>query len=146
MNGKVLIVDDEPEVAKGLILALGRRSPHFTIIQSASHEDAVLQFKNQKPEVAILDLTINIELGPESGLRLLDTLVELDPSTRFIVLTGHAKNEKGLEALNRGAFTYLEKPGDPEGILVFINDGIAVANRKRNNWSSNSLNPQVIKA
>ena len=140
MSNCVLIIDDEIEVARALKKSLLRRDPNLEIDQKNNHQDAILFIKKNKPEIIILDLTIDISKGPISGLTLLEEILETDPTSRVIVLTGHSKNEKGMDALNRGAFTYLEKPGNPDVILSFIKDSFEVVNLKRSSLKKESLN------
>ncbi len=131
MESRILVVDDEPEVARSLIKSIERRDPKILCSFAESFNEAINIFNSEKPQVVLLDLTIEVNTGPESGLKLLDQLFRLDQTTRVIVLTGHAKSENGIEALHRGAFTYLEKPANPDTILVFIKDGIEICNLKR---------------
>lgn len=138
MTSSILIVDDEPEVARSLGKALERRGVDFEIEYAHTHKDAVSVFKKNKPEVAILDLTIDPSVGAESGLLLLDALVKLDTTCRFIILTSHSSLEYGIEALKRGALSYHEKPGDPDLLLSLIKDGISVASLKRTEKNTNT--------
>ncbi len=131
MKAQVLIVDDEPEVARSLGKALERRGADFQILYAHSSNEARAGFKKHKPEIVILDLTIDPSSGAESGLSLLDSLIKIDSTTRFLILTSHSSSEYGLEALKRGALSYHEKPGDPDLILSLIKDGITTTNLKR---------------
>jgi DNA-binding NtrC family response regulator len=142
MEGLVLLVDDEPEVARSLQKALERRDADFTIRLAHTKHEALADFKKHKPEVVILDLTIAPSEGPESGLSLLDSLIKSDPTTRFLVLTSHSSAEYGIDALKRGALSYHEKPGNPDLILSLIRDGISSTRLKRSSQSldiSNTL-------
>ena len=143
MGGKLLVIDDEPEVARALIKSLERRDVEFEIAYAQNALDAVEKFKSEKPEIVLLDLTLDISEGPNSGLNLLTILSEIDPNTRFVVLTGHSKFEKGIEALNRGAFTYIEKPADTEIIRALVTDAINIVQFKRDDFSRNSTDPII---
>jgi DNA-binding NtrC family response regulator len=137
MFGKILIVDDEADVAKSLMKALERREAKFEILYASNPKDALSITKAEKPELIIIDLTIELDKGPESGLSLLDKLIELDSNHRIIVLTGHSKFEKGIEALNRGALTYLEKPADADLILSLAYDSINIVQLRRESQIKN---------
>jgi DNA-binding NtrC family response regulator len=127
----ILLVDDEPEVAKSLARALERRSSNEQYLFAHTRKEALTQIKKESPQVVLLDLTIDTAEGPQSGLSLLNEIVALDPTLRVIVLTSHASSEYGIEALQRGALSYHEKPGDPDLILSLIKDGITITTLKR---------------
>jgi DNA-binding NtrC family response regulator len=127
----ILLVDDEPEVARSLAKALERRSTDILCIFAQTRKEALSEIKKKSPEVVVLDLTIDTAVGAQSGLSLLDEIVSLDPTLRVIVLTSYASSEYGVEALQRGALTYHEKPGNPDLILSLIKDGITITRLKR---------------
>ncbi|HMO18983.1 MAG TPA: sigma-54 dependent transcriptional regulator [Oligoflexia bacterium] len=136
MPSNVLIVDDEPELARSLSAALQRRlidkdADECSFILSHTENDALEAFSLHKPEVVILDLTIDIDQGPESGLSLLDQFHRKDPSSRILVLTSHSASKFGINALQRGALSFHEKPGDPDLLLSLVLDGINVCKLKR---------------
>lgn len=73
------------------------------------------------PGVVILDLSLTSD-GPKSGLSLLSEIIEHSPLTRVIVLTGHSTSEYGVQAIERGAHSFIGKPADPIQLKVLIDD------------------------
>jgi len=123
-NGKLLIIDDEEEVARTLERALkkkGFRGDVFLAHNSGVAKDLILKLL---PEVILLDLTLETKKGPQSGLDLLDEVLELSSSVRVLVLTSQSASKWGKESLKRGALSYLSKPADPEFLMPLINDAI----------------------
>ena len=70
--------------------------------------------------MAILD----ISLPDIDGTELLSQVIELHPEIIAIMLTGHSSVKNAVLSLNRGAFSYLEKPLNPENLLTIIRRGI----------------------
>jgi len=59
---------------------------------------------------------IDLRLGGERGLEVLQDLVERLPGIRCLVLTGYASVVTAVEAMKLGAHHYLTKPCDPDAI------------------------------
>jgi two-component system response regulator RegA len=53
-----------------------------------------------------------------SGLELIPKLLEIDPATRIVVLTGYANITTAVEAIKLGAVHYLSKPVSPDDIIT----------------------------
>ena len=70
--------------------------------------------RGDPPEYAIVDL----RLGSRSGLEVVRALVDLDPATAIVVLTGYGSIATALEAVRLGATHYLTKPADVDEVLA----------------------------
>jgi two-component system response regulator RegA len=57
----------------------------------------------------------------ESGLVLIEKLIELDPNTRIVMLTGYASIATAIEAIKLGAVHYLAKPCDADAVVAALN-------------------------
>ncbi len=53
-------------------------------------------------------------------MTLMERLHAMNPAMPVIILTGHASVESAVEAMKRGAYTYLTKPFDPRELLLQI--------------------------
>jgi DNA-binding NtrC family response regulator len=113
MKGHILIVDDAADIRELLVTIL-RDSHEVTEADSA----AALKhcFTESQPDVVLLD----IKLPDGDGLELLPQLKKQWPETEVIVLTGNATFEAAVEATKRGAYHFLNKPFDPQGLLVTV--------------------------
>ncbi len=70
--------------------------------------------------VAVIDL----RLEDMSGLEVMREIKRRSPGTECIVLTGYASQESAIEAVNLGAYSYVQKPYDIEHLLVTIRRAI----------------------
>jgi len=68
------------------------------------------------PAVIVVDLV----LENMSGLEVMKEIRERYPGTECIVVTGYATKESAVEAVNLGAYGYVEKPYDIEQLLLMI--------------------------
>ena len=131
-TANVLLIDDEAELLRPLVGALERIDPNISFHTAADPQQALIVAKELKPEVVVADLSIDPSIGPQSGLDLIGEIAKLDRTTRILALTGHKAEDYGIEALQRGAASFLEKPADPKHLIVLISDGISFCRLKRN--------------
>jgi two-component system, NtrC family, response regulator GlrR len=153
----ILIVDDDQVSSKTLIRGLKNIcSEEFNFHSESSAQDALDYSLKNSPEVAVVDLSLDEEQGPESGLNLISELIEQNPTIRILVLTGHGSEQFGIKALHRGATSFINKPADRDHLAALIKDAAVYASLKKEfvNFSSpdisNSLglkskNPKMIK-
>ncbi len=130
-SSNVLFVDDDEQSINSLTRALERREASFSIHSANNSTDALEKIVKIKPEVAVVDLSLDPNIGPDSGLNLIGEILQLDTTVRILVLTGHGSEEIGVRALQFGAASFLLKPIDASHLQALINDGINFSNLKR---------------
>ena len=107
----LLLVDDD-EVFRGVLArALAKRG--YEVEQAGSAEEGIVCARENPPEYAVIDL----KMPGESGLQLIADLVELDPNTRIVMLTGYASIATAVEAIKLGATHYLTKPANADEVV-----------------------------
>ena len=106
----LLVVDDDPAFNRVLLRALGQRG--FDTYGATDSEGALELAQDHSPEFIVLDLNI----GGESGLKLIRPLLEASPGVRILVLTGYASIATAVEAIKLGACHYLAKPSNTDDI------------------------------
>ncbi len=116
---RILVVEDDPAVAKVLELALRRAGHEATLVASyAAAKEALVR----EWDAIVLDL--NLPGG--SGMDLLRQLRnELKKDTPVLVLSGLKQEQKALEALALGAQVYLTKPFSPGELLKRLEGHVA---------------------
>jgi two-component system response regulator RegA len=110
-NPKLLLVDDDEVFCQVLSRALIKRE--FQVEVAHSQDQAVEIAKKFHPDLAIVDLRIDIE----SGLNMVRTLVDMEPGIRIVVLTGYASISPAVESIKLGAIHYLTKPAEVDEIV-----------------------------
>jgi two-component system response regulator RegA len=111
----LLLVDDDDTFRRVLARALGRRG--YAVRSADSVNAAMAMATAQPPEYAVVDL----RMPGESGLVLIEKLIELDPNTRIVMLTGYASIATAIEAIKLGALHYLSKPCDADEVVAALN-------------------------
>tara|TARA_B110000008_G_scaffold253821_1_gene269358 strand:+ start:556 stop:969 length:414 start_codon:yes stop_codon:yes gene_type:complete len=117
---KVLVVDDEEAILKGIRLNLGRT---FDITIANGPHEALRSFKEDGPfEVVVSDM----RMPGMDGATMLRKIKEENPEVMTILLTGHADFEfGGSQALQSGMlFKILNKPCPPQKLSAVIRAAI----------------------
>jgi PAS domain S-box-containing protein/putative nucleotidyltransferase with HDIG domain len=110
----VLIVDDDVSLSKTLSDILEAKG--YSAVTVAEGKIALEQVEEEKPLVAVVDL----RLPDMDGLRVMEEIKKRSPDTECIVLTGYASQASAIEAINLGAYSYVQKPYDVLQLLVTI--------------------------
>jgi two-component system response regulator RegA len=113
----VLIVDDEQRFATTLATALDRRGWAVHVAHDAAGALAIAATAHL--DAAIVDL----RLGEEDGLALLEPLRERAPTARIVVLTGYASIATAVKAIKLGADDYLAKPVTATAVAAALGRG-----------------------
>jgi len=113
MKGKIMVVDDDASI-RDLLGAVLRDT--YEVSEAKSGADLKQSFTQQEPDVVLLDLA----LGDANGLDLLPQIKKQWPETEVVVLTGNATYDAAVEATKRGAYHFLNKPFDNQGLRVTV--------------------------
>ena len=108
---RILLIDDEVDLAEALQEGLETAGHCVTYLEGAAPGPDLLAA--QKFDVVLLDNRMPVM----SGIEFLAVLKEREIRVPVIVMTGDADSDTAIEAVNLGAFDYLEKPDD-DGALI----------------------------
>lgn len=112
LRDSILIVDDEPKLARSLSLILQRSDYRVTTAPDGASALQLLQ-------AGAYDLVfLDIRLPDQSGIQLLPQIHSIYPEMPVVILTAHATLETAIGAVRAGARDYLLKPINPEDILT----------------------------
>jgi NarL family two-component system response regulator LiaR len=113
---KLLVVDDQNIVRKG-ILALLEQVEDIDVIGEASNgEEAVAQARVLRPDVIIMDLV----MPKMDGITAIQQILERQPKMRIMALTSFVAEDKVFPAIKAGALGYLLKDSEPEELIAAI--------------------------
>ena len=116
MGGRVLIVEDEPDIRDLLAFHLEREGYHVT--RSRTGPDALRQVRARPPDLILLDLMLP-ELG---GLDVCRQLRQ-DPRTAsvpIVMLTARGEEVDRILGLELGADDYIVKPFSPKEVVARV--------------------------
>ena len=117
---KILVVDDEVEVASFLCAFLKRLG--LTSEKANSGKEAIDTFNRYKPEWVFLD----IKMPDMDGLELLKKMKEIDNNIKAIMITGKDDDTVQNEARLIGASDYIVKPMDLDEMKKIISKHIPI--------------------
>ena len=129
MAEKILVIDDEPEVRDAIADLL--RAEGFQPETTSDSMAAAGLISTFAYDVILSDIV----MPGLSGLQLLSLIKARTPSPDVILFTGFSTRERAMEALERGAFAYLEKPFDVAELLERVKQ--ALWKRKLENGNGN---------
>lgn len=113
---RLLIVDDQPLIRRGLAMMLATE-PGITVVgQAADGIEAVAQALTTRPDVVVMDL----QMPRASGVVATRQITEQLPDTRVVVLTTYDDDELVFEAIRAGAHAYLLKDASEAEVLETI--------------------------
>ena len=107
----LLLVDDDLTFCRVLAKALEKRD--FDVFTATELATGLELAADHQPNYAIIDLRI----GHESGLELVEKLNAQNPALRMLMLTGYASIATAVEAIKLGAMHYLTKPAAVDDII-----------------------------
>lgn len=110
----VLVVDDDQRFAITLAAALARRGYVAHVAHDAA--SALATAEAQQPNAAVVDL----KLGADDGLTLIEPLRRAHPAMRIVVLTGYASIATAVKAIKLGADDYLAKPVTADAVAAVL--------------------------
>lgn len=125
MPYRILIVDDEINTLKVLSAAL--RSEKFEVEASTNADEALLMFKEKHYHLVISDY----KMPGMDGEKFLKKVKTLSSETPFILLTAFGTIELAVNAMRKGAYTYLTKPVDLDLLEAVVNDALLARERER---------------
>jgi two-component system nitrogen regulation response regulator NtrX len=119
MEGRVLVVDDDPGVRKVLTRILTGAGYGVTEASDAFH--ALDLMDAHPPDAALLD----IRMPGMDGLGLMENLKQRELEIPVVVLTGHGDEFTAQQCLDAGAAAYLTKPPDRADLLLAVRGAVA---------------------
>ncbi len=125
IKGKILAVDDDSNLLEVINMRL--ESAGYDVVTATKEDDAVKEVREQSFDLAIIDL----QLAERSGISVMEEVRQINPEIPVIILTAYGTIESAVEAMQKGAFSYLTKPFDPRELLIQIEK--AMENSKLNN-------------
>lgn len=113
-KGNILIVDDNLNLLE--VIKMRLESEDYQVTATGDEEQAIGSLKEQVFDLCIVDLM----LANGDGLALMEEFRGINPDVPTIILTAHGSIESAVEAMRRGAYSYLTKPFEPADLLMQI--------------------------
>ncbi len=111
---KILVVDDDQNILK--VIKMRLEAEGYGVDTATQADDAVKTAKNDVYDLALLDL----KLSGKDGIGLMQELHQINPDMPVLILTAYGTIKSAVEAMSKGAYSYLTKPFDYKDLLLQI--------------------------
>jgi DNA-binding NtrC family response regulator len=118
-RSRILVVDDDPasrDLLRRVLAGVGHE-----VAQASNGHEALEELARHPADLVISD----IRMPDLDGVQLLEKLREQAPEVPVILVTAFGDVEGAVEAIRRGAFDYLPKPYDVDGIRLLAQRALA---------------------
>ena len=117
-EARILIVDDEEGMCQFLSIMLKREGYDVTAVTSGA--DALREMQRGGADVVITD----IQMPKMDGIQVLSGIKAIDETVPVIIMTAYASKQTAIEAVNKGAFHYLDKHAKNDEIKMVIRNAL----------------------
>lgn len=116
--GAILVVDDDASIRGYLSSLLRKRG--FSAIVCAGAAEAISSLEGNQVDLVLSD----IKMPEVSGIELLEQIQRSNSEIPVILMTGYGDLDIAIEAVNKGAFSFLTKPFNQEYLLTLVTRGL----------------------
>lgn len=116
----ILIVDDEKNYP--MIIGELLQEEGYDTLTAASGMEALDILTNDSVDLVLTD----VKMPGMSGIQLLENIKTLQPDTPVIIMTAYGSVEKAVEAMHKGAYTFILKPFENQALIAHIAKAISV--------------------
>ena len=116
----ILVVDDEKNYL--LVLSAVLEDEGYEVLTARGGQEAL-----EIQESSDLDLILtDMKMPAMDGIKLLENIKALDPDLPVIMMTAHGTVDKAVEAMQKGAYSYILKPFDNERLTIYVKKAVAM--------------------
>jgi two-component system NtrC family response regulator len=127
---KLLIVEDDPGLQKQLRWCFDS----YEVLQAGSRSEAIALMRRFEPRVVLQDLGLPPDPeGVGEGMATLQELLQLEPRSKVIVVTGRADRDSAVKAVGLGAWDFYSKPVDTDVLKLIVQRAFHMAGLEAEN-------------
>ena len=115
---KIMIVDDEPKIRRGMKTLLEEQDGFEVIGIYDNAMSSLSDMAEKQPNVLITD----IKMPEYSGLDLIEKIREKDKNLYIIILSGYGSFKYAQRAIRSGVYRYLTKPTNPRELISVLRE------------------------
>ena len=129
---KVLVVEDEDVLRKGIIVTTQWEKLHLRVIgESDNGSDGEVMVRKLNPDIVIAD----IAMPGKDGLQMIKDLSSMKNTPEFIIISGHPEFSYAQKAVEYGVKGYILKPVNPEELYSVLARTVESIEQKKNEQS-----------
>jgi two-component system NtrC family response regulator len=115
----ILVVDDEKNYL--LVLSAVLEEEGYEVLTAPGGFEALEIQKASDIDLMLTDM----KMPDVDGIELLERIKAYDPDLPVIMMTAHGTVDKAVEAMQKGAYTYVLKPFDNERLILYVKRAVA---------------------
>jgi DNA-binding NtrC family response regulator len=112
-RGRILVVDDKENMLGLLQRLLGE---HHHVTTASDGEKALALLAAHEFDLVLTD----VRMPGADGFEVVRFVKERHPDTEVVMMTAYASIEAAVEAIKRGAYDYIQKPFDPDDVVLVV--------------------------
>ncbi len=116
----ILVVDDEKNYL--LVLSAVLEEEGYEVLTTVSGLEALEIQKSSDIDLVLTDM----KMPGMDGIELLERVKERDPDLPVILMTAHGTVDKAVEAMQKGAYTYVLKPFDNDRLILYVKKAMSL--------------------
>ncbi len=116
----ILVVDDEPHMAKGVARLIQKGFPSHPVLTFDSAPPALEALQDRPCALMITDL----RMPGQDGFSLLEQALTIEPALTVVMLSGYGTVETAVRALKSGAHDFITKPVDQDALFGVVSRGL----------------------
>jgi len=125
--GRILVVDDEESMCQYLSILLKKED--YNVVTATSGAQALQVMETRPAHVVITD----IQMPKMDGIQLLKGIKALDPTTPVIIMTAYASEQSAIDAVNLGAYSYMQKHCKNDEIKMVVRNAMELRRARSEN-------------
>jgi DNA-binding NtrC family response regulator len=125
--GRILIVDDEESMCQYLSILLSKEG--YEVVTANSGAAALRLLEEMPYDVVLTD----INMPQMNGIQLLKGVKAVDSQTPVIMMTAYASEQTAIDAVNLGAFSYLQKHGKNDEFKIAVRNALQLRKTESEN-------------
>ena len=123
----VLIIDDESGILDTLRILL--KNSGFDVETAQGGTAGLEAIKRGTPDIVLSD----VRMPQVGGIEILEAALQQDPETPVILMTAQASLQTAIQAVNQGAFYYIQKPFSNDDLLAILRRAVEYRNLRSEN-------------
>ena len=116
----ILVVDDEKNYL--LVLSAVLEDEGYEVLTAQGGHEALEIQKSSDLDLILSDM----KMPAMDGIELLENVKARDPDLPVIMMTAHGTIDKAVEAMQKGAYSYILKPFDNERLTIYVKKAVSM--------------------
>ena len=125
--GRILVVDDEDSMCQYLSILLQKEG--YEVATANGGAEALKILETRPADVVMTD----IQMPKMDGIQLLKGIKAMDPTMPVIIMTAYASEQSAIDAVNLGAFSYLQKHCKNDEIKMVVRNALQLRQARTEN-------------